>query len=125
MPTRFNLGDRVTFTDTVSKERSSVGVEWHRRGLPTRAVDSMDENRAWQREERPFTEGIVIGARTLSEYSIEHETEYGEYGVSYGTYTVIGCIPGTGKKAWLVSYNMRRKPVLVLDDDITLVGKTE
>lgn len=115
---RFELGEHVTFINTVAKERTKHGVEWRVAGLPTRESHRLDVERRWYLHTRQFTEGVIVGARTLSEYAVSYETDGGEYGTSYGSYTVIGCIPGTGKRAWLVSYDMRRKPVLVLDEHV-------
>lgn len=115
---RFALGDRVRFTHNVVKARVSHGVTWKVVGVPVRFVDYMDENKQWQREDRPLTEGVIVGARTLSDYSLDY---YGE-GLEYER--IISCVPGTGRKAWLVSYDLRRKPVLVLDEHVKAVEPT-
>lgn len=118
IPPRFALGDRVTFTDTVSKERVAGGVEWHSAGLPVRTSYGMDADRKWEERRKPLNEGLVIGSRTLNEWAVNTEYEGGEYGSRGYSYQVVDCIPGTGKKAWLVAFDMRRKPVLVLDEHI-------
>lgn len=129
--TRFELGEKVTFTQTIEKVRVAGGVEWHQRGLPARTVYSIDRaaskvkgHEVWVGEKRPFSEGIVVGARTLNDWSVDTEYEGGEYGMGY-SYQVVDCIPGTGKKAWLVAYDMRRKPVLVLDEHVNKIPEEE
>ncbi len=117
-PPRFALGDRVTFTDTVVKDRRTHTVTWKSAGLPQRESYFLNEDRQWDRRIRHFSEGIIVGQRFLADYTYSHETDYGEYGVSYGTYTVVSQTPGTSRKAWLVSFDLHRKPVLVLDENI-------
>ena len=113
---KFELGEPVLFTDTVAKKRVNSVVEWHSAGVPSRAVDRMNEKKAWVREYRTLNTGVIVGSRTLSEYSVEHYYDEG---------SVISCIPATAKRAWLVSYDMRRKPVLVLDEHIKSLRPSE
>lgn len=117
---RFALGDRVRFTDTVQKARDEHRtVKWESAGIPEKRSYRLNrETDRWEEHVVALAEGIVIGQRALAEYTVYSETEYGEYGVSYGTYTVSQQVPGTSRKAWLVSYDMGRRPVLVLDEHI-------
>lgn len=118
---RFELGDKVRFTDTVKKERVENGVTYVSAGLPSRtsyAMESVIANRHWIPQVKTFNEGVIVGSRTLNDYYVEHAEDFGEYGVSYGKYTIVSSLAGTGKKAWLVAYDMRRNPVLVLDSHV-------
>ena len=68
-----------------------------------------------------FDEGIIVGQRFLAEYKVHTEREYDEYGMSCGDYTISQQVPGTSRRAWLVSYDLHRKPVLVLDEHVEAV----
>lgn len=98
---RFALGQAVTFVDTVQVARDGAGHRTHESaGLPV-ITD------AWQKR-REVSEGVIIGSRTIHDYDV-----YDEDG--YRTATPRR---GTSKTAWLVAFNMRRKPVMVLDEDV-------
>lgn len=123
---RFALGERVQFSDTVQKARDeNRRVTWESAGLPQRESYRMDEDRKWERHIRKFTEGVIVGQRALAEYYVATETDYGEYGVSYGSYTTSQQVPGTSKRAWLVSYDLHRRPVLVLDEHVEKILEDE
>ena len=98
---RFALGDSVVFTDTVAKAAKDDIVHYPSAGVP-----------------KGVGRGVVVGARTLFDYGASLETEYGEYGAYLGSWWNIGPCAGTARRAWLVSYNTRRKPVLVLDEHL-------
>jgi len=98
-PARFALGDTVTFTDTVAKSYSDGEVSYPSAGLPKGAGT-----------------GIVVGTRTLTDFAVERQYEYGEYGAYEGSYVESMPVEGTARRVWVVSYDMFRKPVLVLDE---------
>lgn len=98
---RFRLGERVTWTHDVAKDREPGRVTW--------IIGELNE---------PET-GIIIGFRSLSDYSIENITEYDDMGMGVlARFNQSTIIPGTARRAWLVVKGMRNKPTLVLDQHI-------
>lgn len=112
---RFELGERVTFSETVVKKRIAGGTDY---------VKPYSPPGTWTKAGLvPFTEGIVVGQKFLAKYSVHREAyDYDEGGLGFSSstsyYTVIQQIRGTSRKAWLVAVHLRRKPILVLDEFI-------
>jgi hypothetical protein len=122
-PPRFQLGEKVKFTDTVTKDRDQGHVSWVPAGLPNRlGVKRLDGT--WSQTTTPLSEGIIVGQRSLAEYEVGTETDYEDWGHS-SSYTYSNQIPGTQKKAWIVAFDLHRKPVLVLDEHVESIPEEE
>lgn len=89
--TKFEFGDRVIINGIIRKVKVSRRTKWNRYSLGRVVV----------------TTGIVIGKRTLREGT----SEFAEYGSHF-------CPEGDPISAYLVAYDMRRKPVFCLPDQI-------
>lgn len=123
MKPRFALGDRVRITDTVVKHRrdgdeDGPDVAWKPAGVPSRARWHRDEAKDWHRTMEPLTEGVIVGLRFLTEYDIDRESEWDMWSGKSYVITTPRALPGTTRRAWLVAFDLRRKPVLVLDEDV-------
>lgn len=107
MSYRFNLGDPVTFTDTVVKDRDRERVTWTSAGLPVDATGPTQVK---------VTTGIVVGVRHLHDYRLE---QFRESDGLFGTpsrWTEARTVPDTTRLAWIVAFGLRRRHVLVLDE---------
>lgn len=100
---RFRLGDRVRFAAVTERRQSD---ELHE---PPRFVQ-----RATILPDGCDGVGIVVGVRWVH----DHEIVTTNHGL-FSTRTAPRTIPGTGRLAWLISWDTRRKPVTVLDEDVT------
>lgn len=106
---RFELGQRVRFTDTVAKAGGEdVDVTYAPAGLPT----------AWDRPGgTSFEEGVVVGHRVLMDHRGGREWEPSDdLGISGHWISTSTPVKGSQRIAWLVAYHLRRRPVLVLDE---------
>lgn len=115
-PPRLALGQRVSFSATTVKERTADGgITWVEAPVPFKYVWSKEETRKIE-----HTEGFIVGLRFLTDYVIEaiHEGD-GIFGYSNYAYSQPIPVPGPARVAWLVAYELRRKPVLVLDEHCT------
>lgn len=109
--TRFQLGDKVLFTDTVRKIRPEKDLtSWESAGLP------IDYRRVVGGEK--VSEGIILRQRFLPDYHLERYVESDDWTGKSFTITQPKAVPGTMRRAWLVGYDLHRKPVLVLDEHI-------
>ncbi|UOK18372.1 hypothetical protein SEA_BRUHMOMENT_56 [Arthrobacter phage BruhMoment] len=109
---KLTLGQRVQFTDTLIKVRDENGnATYASGGLP--AIKD-----AWLKS-REVNEGVVVGMRTLTDFEITREAEFSEWSGSTSYYTVTTPVPGTGRRAALIAFDLRRKPAYVLLDHIT------
>lgn len=104
MTTDYQLGDRVTFTHTLHRRG---------RGLPERAWTIV--RKEWTVEDYDGhtpppnpREGLVIGKRTL----VNGDRDYLGFEEGYGF------IPREYVTAYVVAYDMRRKPVYVLPEHL-------
>lgn len=96
------LGQPVKFTATL------------KRGGETRMAERFGRQvaehwKVWRRHQHPAIEGIIVGQRTLANGRAEYEHEAGM--VWY---------PGTAVRftAYLIAFDLHRKPVLVMPVDI-------
>ena len=100
----FRLGQRVYFTGTVEKRRSGLHVvktEFVEAPLPT-ITDAL--------RSRQVSEGVVVGYRTV----MEGETRYDyEDGASFRAKL------GSGRRVWLIAFDLRRKPVMAFDHQVS------
>lgn len=115
----FTLGQEVQFTGTMQKSREYWKSVFRPGPLPNTTSMYRDdpENRPFQWVDRvtEFNTGVIVGKRTIADYDIS-----GGYDESYSATAV----PGTHRPAWLVAWNLHRKPVLVLESQI-VVKETE
>lgn len=113
---RFQLGQKIEFRSTVEKKRAGYDVTWEKKPLPFRNSYYLEDTK-WAERRKVYSTGIVLGLRTLTDYVVE--TDYDDY-AGFGSKTfVVGATPvsGTQRRAWLVAFDMQRKPALVLDED--------
>lgn len=110
MPSRFRLGQRVRFTDTVKKTHGDNKTTYVSNGLPYDFTTDTPQ--------RPDA-GVIVGERTLFDYELKTYMEGGDDFFS-GSYqiTTPKQVKGSGRKAWIISFDLRRKPVLALDTDV-------
>lgn len=110
-PPRFRLGDRVRFTATVKKDRTREALTtWSKAPLPrdySKVVGGV-----------PFTEGIIVGQRFLSDFKLATESDYDEWRDKPYTWTEARAIPGSARRAWLIAFELHRTPALVLDEHV-------
>lgn len=64
--------------------------------------------KSWKKNDFPETTGIIIGIRTLSDGTLHNY--YSDGGIEYE--------PKKFFTAYLIAYHERRKPLLVLPDDV-------
>lgn len=101
------LGDSVTFTWHLTRKYESVPQPAYGR--------KVWRTELWPGQPEPEPrEGIVIGVRTLTNGINEY----------YGYDQPIQYRPKESVKAYLVAYDMRRKPVLVLPEHLRLRDNT-
>lgn len=93
------LGARIEFTHTLCRTSSRVDKAWEKTWLPFRLVKPK--------------QGLVIGMRTLA--NGENRT--------FGYDEPISFRPRSYVKAYLIAFDLRRKPVLVLREHITTQGE--
>lgn len=115
---RFELGQRVEFNATVEKEKDDEGVTWKRAPLPKKTSYRHDENKEWVAHVRTISEGVIVGYRNLTDYAFTVEVEHDDMWGQLYSHTSVSPVSGTSRLAWLIAYDLRRKPVLVLDEDV-------
>ena len=104
------LGAKVHITGTVVKVKqrthnySKVVIGYEEGPPPTRCNYPDD---------KVFTEGVIVGSRT-----IQDGEAFWEDGSSYYQPTA-----GTARNVWLVAFDMRMKPVMCLDDQVMESGR--
>lgn len=108
---RFALDQRIRFTDTVRKDRGTTEQ-------PTTYVSNGLPETFERASGTTHREGVVVGQRVLHDYAIEKQWESGDGEASTSGFwtTMPRPIKGTARTAWLVSFSLRHKPVLVLDE---------
>lgn len=84
------LGQKVSFSATLTRNKGSFS------------------RRYWTSNPKERTDGIIVGIRTLANGAVDHD-DYGNYFVGNAYF-----------RAYLVSYNLRRAPVYVLEGDLVL-----
>lgn len=98
------LGDRVTFTRTLS--RRGVDVLDRERGRRRFRREWSSEEYPGQPEPEP-REGIVVGVRTLADGSVDYSYEEPAVFVADRRF-----------RAYLIAFSVHRKPVLVLPEHV-------
>ena len=112
----FALGQTVQFTGTIEKghDREPFRTVYRPARLPETVVDYRPDPKArpnmWDRRHTSHDTGSIVGKRTIADYHRECE------GYDEMPYAVV--VPGTHRTAWLVAWNLHRKPVLVLTEQI-------
>jgi hypothetical protein len=105
----YQLGDRVTMTGTVEKVRVE---EWTRYTEGPLVPDYRTHGRP------PYAEGIVVGQRTLTEGtttpSVPASGLFGEYDYEPAKFHA-----ATSRVAYLVAFDLHRKPCLCLPEQLT------
>lgn len=102
----YQLGQRVRYSTHIQRRHSRPG-------------EFLGPNRIWSThagpgmEDKPFKggEGIVIGKRTLTHGNTTYWGDYSEY------------TPAKTFTAWLVAFDLRRKPVHVLPEHISIIDE--
>lgn len=107
---RFKLGDRVRFTGTVTKQHDypkTLYVE----SEPPRCFDRVKGG-------VPYTEGIIIGRRTVTPGETETITEFDGYRRHIPVGKRFIPTPGASRRVWLVAFDLRLKPVMCFDEQV-------
>lgn len=100
---RFELGQRVAMTGTVEKVREYPHTRYIESGIPYR-VDYPHN--------RTYSEGVIVGSRTVQEGIASYDDEHGRQ---------FDPTIGKAKRVWLVAYDLRRKPAMCFDHQLTEV----
>lgn len=98
----YQLGDRVIMTGTAEKTHIEDKTTYVSAPLP-RCYDSVVGGMA-------VNEGIVIGRRFMQEGTTDYSGYEGER---------VFHTNGTTHRVWIVSYDLRRKPVMCFDHQIS------
>ena len=112
----FTLGQTVQFTGTVEKvrEHNPSRTVYRPAPLPETVVDFRPEPKTrpnmWDRRHTSHDTGIIVGKRTIADHSIGY--------LGYDEGSTATAVSGTHRTAWLVAWNLHRKPVLVLTEQI-------
>lgn len=123
---RFQLGERVRFSSTVHKRRHYAQVLYERASLPVKKAWVRDPEKipgkdrdAYTLTKTPYSEGVIVGFRHVSNGTVNSYMESDD-GIFGGSYRVVEWHPdqGAARLVWLISFDLRRKPVLVFDEDV-------
>lgn len=107
----FQVGDKVTFTDTVVKTQNNGLTTYEPAGLPCFLT--------WDgRISSQFDTGWIVRKRVLQSYRTHTEVEYGEYGYEHGSYQVTEPVKNSARLAYEVAWHINRRPVLVLVESL-------
>lgn len=105
----FKLGDRVTISGTTSKIKEYPSVTYKESSrLPVRHNYPDDKF---------FSEGVIVGSRTVQDGTTSNEEESGGY--------IFRPERGTARRMWIVAFDLRMKPVMCSDDQVTLLESDE
>lgn len=100
-PASFRLGERVLMSGTVEKVRDAGRTEFVEAQLPCRW--------SYTGHRIDLNEGIIIGSRTVQPGRTVYDSfEGNEFKPDIGE----------AKRVWLVTFDMRRKPVMCFDHQI-------
>jgi hypothetical protein len=116
----FELGDKVKFSKIVEKKRKYQKTEYvETEALPGFYFDKHSgetyidfrgiEVPKWVQGFNTHNTGIISGKRSIVDYSISYEYEYG---------VDARALPDTRKTVYLVSYHLWRSPVMVLPEHL-------
>lgn len=103
---RFQLGARVSISGTAVKRKTwragtmFTDLEWKDGPLPSRTAYPDDQ---------VFTEGVVVGSRTIQNGTVRHSYDEG----SYFEPTI-----GSAQNVWLVAFDLRMKPCMCFDHQV-------
>lgn len=111
---RFRMGERVRFTAVVKKERGDSRTEFMRSEELPKIYDS------WGSAPLEMNEGIIYGYRHVTPGAIDpgYKGGWTMDGYDYGEGPSFAPDPNATRRVWLVSWDLRRKPVMVFDEDI-------
>lgn len=103
MSAPFTLGERVKIAGTAVKVKDFYRAVTYRDGaLPVR----LDYPNA-----KVFTEGVIVGSRTVMDGQGDYDDGY--------TFTPQR---GTARRVWLVAFDLRMKPTMCFDHQVTAVA---
>ena len=102
----FQLGQRVRMSGTVAKVRAGF------QGSETRYRDADLPGTGIYGDDRVFSEGIVIGKRTV----IEGRTVYSSYDGA-----VFMAEQGSARPVWLVAFHLSRKPAMCSAEQLEVI----
>lgn len=109
----YQLGDHVTMTGTVQKVHEEDWTRFRESGLPTRVAYP---------EDKIYTDGVIVGSRTVQEGTRWTDSVDDGWGASYYSgFTA----KGEARRVWLVAYDLRRKHVMCFDHQISLKEPTD
>lgn len=101
---RFELGQPVAMTGTVEKVREYPHTRYVEAGIPYRVGYPSN---------RTYSEGVIVGSRTVQEGIASYDDEHGRQ---------FGPTIGKAKRVWLVAFHLRRKPVMCFDHQLSAVA---
>lgn len=104
----YQLGDRVTMTGTVKKIRLELpGLD---NAFATNYTDDTLPRCYDVDGGIDYTEGIIVGRRFLQEGVTKRLADWGTHAFKQS---------GITHRVWIVSYDLRRKPVMCFDHQIS------
>ena len=110
----FSLGQRVRFTGVVEKTHG-LGDK------PTTSYVELPNPWCYRGEAKaPYQadEGVVIGRRFVADYRMEQHEERDDFGYIVDVDTQWKRVAGTTRRVWLISYDLRRKPIMAYDHQV-------
>ena len=97
----YQLGQRVKVSGTVRKGRSGNMVSYS---------DGPQPQRINYPKPKIFTEGVIVGSLTIQDGEAWHDSDYGRQ------FTPTN---GTARRAWLVAFDLRMKPTMCFEHQVS------
>lgn len=110
----FNLGDRVLITGTVKKTRDYMDSSFSI--FKTEYVEDNPPRIYNAKNGTTYTEGIIVGRRFMQEGRTSHIGYDGEK---------VFQTTGVTHRVWIVSFDLRYKPVMCFDHQLALLPSSE
>lgn len=104
------LGEKLDLSAALSSYAPSIWVRYRHFTDYTEAPLPMN-NSSFERGSVPYEEGVIVGRRTVSP---------GETVTDYDSKKYMAT-PGESKGVWLVAFDLRRKPVMCFDHQVSPV----
>lgn len=110
-PTRFHLGQQVIITGQVIKDQVPEHGPLRERDAPFYHWSRVHPITTYVQHPAPAEHGVIVGKRTVMDYRL--------FGGTYDEPTEAQVIRGSARTAWMVAWDLHRKPILCLDGQVT------